>query len=199
MALRKKASTWAIRLGMICLLSVIGLFMNAPRSLPGLEKRYSPATDDDILKFEKKFSVQLPEGYKMFLREYNGGEFSWCAVDMHGIHDTRVRPAPRRPTLQTLRSLALPHDHPCSLYHEPDWYGIYRVDGSVLVLIGQMADASLIFVDTTSPGEGIGEIWLKTTISPVLDGDKFVHYESEWFRLGQDMDGFLDRLRYERH
>lgn len=44
--------------------------MNNKIYFEGLE---DPITEKDILKFEKKFKVKLPEDYKEFLLKYNGG------------------------------------------------------------------------------------------------------------------------------
>ncbi|MDA1232834.1 MAG: hypothetical protein O2856_18860 [Planctomycetota bacterium] len=73
--------------------------------------------------------------------------------------------------------------------------GILRESDDVLLQMGSMEDSNLLYVSTTT--ERTDEIWLLTSILPVLDGDRFIHYDSAWFFIAPNMYAFLRLLKYE--
>ena len=155
-------------------------------------RRYAPADEKSIAAFESFLGERLPSLYRDFLAEVNGGQFESCAIDFTGVLPTGRRPVPKVQILQNLRTLSLPPSSPSSLYHEPDFMGVLRQDDDVLLQVGQTEDSNLIYLALTT--ERRGQVWFKTSILPVFEDGALKDYDSEWFFLADDFDGFLARL-----
>ncbi len=160
--------------------------------LETINERYVPADELSISAFESFVGEPLPQSYRRFLAEVNGAEFGLCAIDFTGVLATGRRPVPKVQILQNLRTLSLPAREPSSLYHEPDFMGVLRQDDDVLLQVGQTEDSNLVYLALTT--ERRGQVWLKTSILPVFEDGVLKDYESEWFFLADDFDGFLTRL-----
>jgi len=165
-------------------------------ALPGQQKNFPGATESQILAYESAFKVKLPTRYRHFLKTINGGTFGDCNVETYRVNDGLARPAPKNQWLQDLRTLALPKDHPMSLFHDDGFLDVIREDEDVLIQIGSMVDAGLLYVYVTP--DKADEIWLKTPDLPTYDGKQFNLYASEWFFMDENIYEFLKRLRCER-
>ena len=159
--------------------------------LPGQTEVFRPGTQDELAALETRLGLPLPPRYRRFLETVNGGCFSYCRVYTGDIADAEIRPAPYDLELQDMQTTALPPKSTVSLYHDTFLNIIRWEEGTVLLLIGSMTDASLLFVHCDAARAD--QIWVKTPDMPTWDGHD---YPSEWFYLNENIDEFLKRLHH---
>lgn len=136
-------------------------------------RRFPPTSERDVASLEKRLQIRLPDGYRQYLLEFNGGYFDspvitavveGCPEDalelLCGVGDVSNEADLGRELYLTLFDDNFP---PKSM------------------VIGCTPMGSLIMLDT-APGEGNGNIYFKQAYG-------------EWYFLAEDIEEFFGLLR----
>ena len=165
-----------------------------PDYLSCLKRRFPPASEEECTDFEQFLGVTLSNKYRQFLKTTNGGSFAWCSINMQNVEDNGGRPVPPWQTLEALQTLSndIERDSPLSLYDDGNSMRVLHAGEHVMLQIGYTIDSNLIYLGVSD--EIFGQVYLKTSLLPVLVNGEYKQYDSEWFLLGEDFDSFLQRL-----